>query len=311
GKGKLTADTKEVNLAELAAKPTPTAVEIPKITLENQGYYAGMGSLINVAMTTPGTLSITIPDMPDYMEKYTHTGNGIFKDRTGLVDLSFVGESNGHTYLHLVGPTIYPGLGTVNSNVYQAQKITENPLTPSVQKAWADRMGKNYFVLNEKFSSELYSTLCPVGKVTPLVGGYMGSNKIIHENLAQSVLQIPGTIGRDLSDFSFYKKDGHEYLKFQSNLSISEDAIGKIYQGTTSVCTIGKEGYAKWYKIGAAAGKTMTVTLPQNASFAIYNQAFACVQASTVKGGTSAPLPANGYIVFAGNEGSQFKIQLH
>lgn len=309
-KGKLTINSTQLDVSQLALKTTPAGVEITKNILDYTGYYAGAGSLMEVKMTTPGALTITVPSMPGYAEHYTHIGNGIFKDNTGLVEFTFTKESNGQTYLHLVGPSILPDLGIVNTNNYTAQKITSNPLTPAVQKAWEKRVGKTYFVLNEKFSSQIYTVMPPLAMIPALVEGYLGSMKIIDENLAESIVQIPGTYGRDLSDFSFYMENGFEYLNSQEDIAISEDGITQLYKGVSSVCTINSQGYAKWYKVGEVAGKSMTVKAPKNTSFSVYDKGGVCINMSMASGNTTVVLPPGGNIVFAGNAGSQFLITL-
>ncbi|WP_175400455.1 hypothetical protein [Paenibacillus sp. KS1] len=54
----------------------------------------------------------------------------------------------------------------------------------------------------------------------------------------------------------------------------------------------------------------MTVTMPSNSSFAVYEQAGICINHTVVSGKNQVVLPENGRIVFAGEIGSTFEISL-
>ncbi|KOY16053.1 hypothetical protein, partial [Paenibacillus xylanivorans] len=59
-----------------------------------------------------------------------------------------------------------------------------------------------------------------------------------------------------------------------------------------------------------AAGKTMTVKLPKNGAFAVYDEEGLCVNYTIVSGNNKVTLPKSGTIVFAGAPGSEFKITM-
>ena len=59
-----------------------------------------------------------------------------------------------------------------------------------------------------------------------------------------------------------------------------------------------------------AKGKVMTVKLPANGAFAVYDQTGICINHSVVSGKNNVVLPENGRIVFAGEVGSKFEISL-
>lgn len=296
---------------------TPPAMEIPAEVLANQGFYAS-ASMMKVDMTTQGAMQISVPDVPGYVESYFYVGDGVFQDATRLVNLSFAKEENGLTYLQVAGPSILPPFGTMYTNQYSAQKVeTSNALTTPVSQAWEARNGKSYYLLNENYSSQTYMMATPVVKIALSknaseggIDGYLGTLKIEGEDTAKAILQIPGSAGRDLYDFNFHKENGLEYLSFNSNLAVSEDGLHNLYNGANATCTIQDTGHAVWYKVGDSAKKTMTITMPKNASFSVYNQAGGCVTSSKANGKTSVLLPTGGMIVFAGDVGSQFQIKL-
>jgi len=52
----------------------------------------------------------------------------------------------------------------------------------------------------------------------------------------------------------------------------------------------------------------MTVQMPSNGAFAVYNQAGICINHTVVSGKNQVVLPENSSIVFAGEAGSKFGI---
>ena len=60
--------------------------------------------------------------------------------------------------------------------------------------------------------------------------------------------------------------------------------------------------------MGAAAGMTMSVTLPENAGFYVYNADGSVAASSVMYGDASVALPEGGYIVFIGDPGARFHL---
>ena len=72
-----------------------------------------------------------------------------------------------------------------------------------------------------------------------------------------------------------------------------------------SYSTIQPDGYARWYQVGTAAGKAMTVQVPENGGFWVYDKN-GQVTASSVLGSSGAvTLPEGGLVVFAGDAGAR------
>jgi len=100
-------------------------------------------------------------------------------------------------------------------------------------------------------------------------------------------------------------------MKIGNQLFIQQDALKPIYAGPQSVVTIQTDGYARWYEVPeTASGKLLTVELPSKASFAVYDANGVCVNFSTVSGLKQVKLPDNGKIVFVGDVGAKFELQL-
>ncbi len=117
--------------------------------------------------------------------------------------------------------------------------------------------------------------------------------------------------GRDNDFMSFTTEDGKEYLSNTSSTFLSGKNIPDIYAGRDAICTIQQNGYARWYSVGKGeTGKTMTVKLPHNGAFAVYDSSD-CIYFSTVSGNQPVILPAEGKIVFIGDvPGTRFYITI-
>ena len=78
--------------------------------------------------------------------------------------------------------------------------------------------------------------------------------------------------------------------------------------GGWSYSTVQEDGFARWYHVGGAAGQTMTVQVPENGSFWVYDGNGQVTASSVLWDDTSATLPQGGFIVFAGDAGVRFHL---
>ncbi|MFP3436057.1 hypothetical protein SB781_40530, partial [Paraburkholderia sp. SIMBA_061] len=70
-------------------------------------------------------------------------------------------------------------------------------------------------------------------------------------------------------------------------------------------------GQARWYAIDArSANKSITVDSPENGGYAVYDEKGEMVHFSVATNQPSTQLPKNGFIVFGGDAGDVFQIQL-
>ena len=116
---------------------------------------------------------------------------------------------------------------------------------------------------------------------------------------------------RDAGAINMYVQDGVEYMELNGGIYRDMESFGEIYAGERARCTIQASGEARWYVVGEdAAGKTMTVTLPEDGGFYVYDSALQLVAASHTYGDTQAVLPEDGVVVFAGDVGAQFSITM-
>lgn len=299
-------------IKELIEEPTisaPVKTTMPDFYNSYAGYYANIMQAFNIEFTNNNSFKIKYGN--DYPElEFFYTGNGIFKDSSGLAEYSFKKLANGKSYLNVKAITSIPGFPANIQDILYAQRLDDNQVSEDVVNAWKAREGKKYYTINEKYSSQLYlSELCSSLDFEILKEGYLANFTIVDENTLEQRLEIPQAMGRDLTDIKMYRKNGTEYMKMNSSIAISEDAIKNLSSKKTSKVTINDDGYAKWYKIPASyGGKKIKVSIPKKAGYAVYDSDGALVFLSTITTNKTITLPEGGTIVFAGNAGSTFTV---
>ena len=281
----------------------PEPVAMPASLVGMGGLYGDSTKLVKLDIANDGVLTLTIPSLPDQpAQKLVYTKEGVFVSADGNEWVSFVTESNGKTYLDSMKYINIPGLGQIALRQYEFQKMASVNIAGDVLSAWKERDGVRYFVQNEKYTSQSYVNAFTL-KVELLedTPDFAGSARIVDKNNAVSDIQIPIFAGRDLIDLMFYQADVKEYLRAGDMVFLSEKNILDIYANGSAICNIQPDGYARWYKVNAAdAGKTITVNIPANGSFAVY-EGNTCTQFSRITGKNTAILPATGMIVFVGD----------
>ena len=305
---------KGITLKEVASSlPEAEAAVMPASLLKYAGDYAASGQAIKVEIKESGELVLSAALLPEGpFQNFRYYSDGTFRDETGAIALSFAEEANGQTYILERVAGDYPGLGAVQSAGYSFVRLPANPVSQETAAAWEDRAGKTYLLLNEKYTSEVYALAFP-GMVMPLAlspEGYFLANTITGADKAEGRIQIPGTGGRDLMDLEFSQKGNVELMSALDSLYADSGVAHDIWPGPASVCTILEDGYARWFKTGEAAGKTMTADLPEKGAFYVYDENYTLTGASLLTGQNSVVLPADGWIVFAGDPGQSFRLTL-
>ncbi|WP_433583727.1 serine hydrolase domain-containing protein [Paenibacillus amylolyticus] len=292
----------------------PVKADMPEEISTYAGIYGANNSVKKIEMNHAGQLTVstlTAPSNP--AQTYTYTADGTFVNDEGTEKLKFVKEKNGRTYLWSRSFVSLPGLGQLAFSEYTAEKLKANELSKDITSSWEQREGKRYYVVNQKYTSTVYLHSSPIlsfhmNEETP---GYVTNSKIIGANEAVTDLQIPGMAGRDAKEIYFAVKNGVEYITALGSVYASEEIVQPLYSGKQSVTRIQADGYAKWFSVPATVnGKVMTVKLPSNGGFAVYDQKGICINHTVVSGKNDVVLPENGRIVFAGEVGSTFEISL-
>ena len=289
----------------------PEAAAMPAELTENAGYYGSTAAQYRVDVTDDGTLTMRVLTMPSVpAQAFTYCDDGTFRDTTGQAALRFVKEANGQLYLYQQAVGLLPGLGMMPTANYAAVKLPENDITPEVQAAWDRYLSTSFLPMGEKYSSQTYLALADstAQETAELVPGYVGASRIVDSTSALYELQIPGANGRDGQDIHVYEQSGTTWMDVNGALYMSAEGAPVLYTGPDSYSTVQENGYARWYRVGGNAGKSMTVRVPEDAGFWVYDTDGQVTASSVLWGDTRAELPQDGFVVFAGDPGARFHL---
>lgn len=285
----------------------PVAQKISKATLENLGHYIASESRYEARIDDEEILTLT----NELDTKYIHVGDGKFVSENGLMQIQFVKEKNGKTYIWKQVYSDGKELPQMADSGYIAEKLVKNTVKPEVAKIWKEREGKIFYIINEKYTSDSYvlgPLFAPVDDVD-IDLGYWGDKKILDENNAVSEVQIPGLEGRDTVEAKFYKDKDIEYISHSGYIGMAIDGMKSLNQNEK--IRIEDSGYAKWFLVPKnLEGKTITVTMSENGGFTVFDAEDEVVNSSYLTGTNEMKLPVGGKLVFAGNVGSEFKITI-
>jgi CubicO group peptidase (beta-lactamase class C family) len=279
---------------------TPSQAELAKA-----GVYVAGASKFTVNITKEGLLSLA--EQPGY--SYQYYTDGSYRDEAGTISLKLV-ERSGQTYFLQQQLSTIPGFAPLFMSDYAGHKMPVNPVADSATKAWMEQNGQLFVLVSEPYNSQYYIT----GQAAMILqvdeqNNYVLGNKIVDEQTATPVTQLPGMGGRDWNDYRLFTDEGTNYLKTGEFTFVRADSLKPITKGGNAVATIGAKGDARWYTTGEAAGKLLSVTVPDNGSFIVYDKNWQIV-ASSLLGDKTVIVPEDGMIVFAGAAGNQFKVSV-
>ena len=295
--------TETASLDEAAPAPMPQALTA------RSGCYASTVQAGEIDITADGVMKLNLNGAE---QTFTYRADGSFRDEENTALLRIVEEDNGQVYLYQHAYGAVEGLTGATSSEYILQRLPDAETDPSVLSAWREREGKVYLALNERYTSVMY----PAGGLFAAVSlegspeGYMMGSRLVDENTAVSCTQIPGTGSRDSAAVTVSVIDGVEHLTLNGGLYRDAASIPEGSAAASSACTIQPDGYARWYSIGSCAGRTMTVTVPENAGFCVYDGNMLLTAASYAYGDTQVTLPETGFVVYAGAPGARFEIAM-
>ena len=290
-----------------AAQSAPMPAELTALS----GYYGATTVQYKIDVTADGKLTLRYLTTPSLgSQTFTYCSDGTFRDATGTALMALVQEDNGQVYLYQKTCAQLPGLGLMPVSNYAAVRMAENTPSKEAQAAWDKLNSMGLLLMSEKASSQLWlSALTPAAEVPEYVPGYLGAARIIDETRAEFAIQLPGVGGRDGQDFTLEQRSGITWYTTSTGLAFADASILRpIYGGKGSYCTILEEDCARWYSTGAYGGYTMTVDLPQDGGFTVYDAKGTAVASSSAWGDTSVVLPKDGYVAFAGEVGEQFHL---
>lgn len=292
--------------------PAAEPATMPAEQLENAGYYGTTSVQYQVEITADGTMTLSTMNYPTTMpaQTFTYYSDGSFRDEYGSY-ISFVEEDNGQTYLYQQAVSPLPGLGALPIASYAAVKLPENDLSPEVAAAWDSISTMSILPMNEAYNSQTYLALADATATdTPkAVPGYIGSARIVDAATARSEIQVPGVGSRDGVDYQLENRNGVLWINAKGSLYMDAAAAPAIYAGPGGArAIIQSAGYTCWYQVGDAAGKTMTVQVPEGAGFWVYDGSGQVVASSVLWGDTSVTLPEGGLVAFAGDPDDIFQL---
>ena len=285
----------------------PVKAEIPAELEGYSGFYGNAVTGANIEFND-GTVTITpVNGVPQ--TAYVYTGDGIFQSEDGSISAQFTLQKDGNVYLQSSQIFVIPEVGRLSLTKFDYQKLESVQVAPEILKAWSARRGMKYFVVNEKASSQAYlldPAFLSVKLNDSFDNGYaFAGSKITGENTALNTV-----IFRDVIDLAFEMRDNVEYLRANNLILIREDFIPEMAIDL-GACAIGQDNYAKYFTITSdTAGKTMMVSVPEGAAYAVYDENNDCVNFTAVSKEYSTKLPSNGKIVFIGRQGDVFSVDI-
>lgn len=290
-------------------------VAIPSELYAYEGLYANTSFINKISINTDGTLLSTNLNEKDTTEElFWYTTGGVFINESQNKQLSFFTEENGRTYTHVVRILEIPNVGHTVMTYYEHERLELQKVDPEVQKSWDSRSGSWYYAVNEIPTSQYYHLMLIIRMWLSThddLPGFVGSQRIIDQHSAMHDVQIPILNERDNQLTRVIYSHGKEYLVSEGTVYISERDMQNLHPGGIALVGIQHDGYARWFKTDSNhAGKSLTVVLPNNGAFAVYDEN-ECVFFSTVDGNIPVILPDNGKVVFVGTApGDQFLISV-
>lgn len=285
---------------------------MPAELMAYSGAYGTSTALGRVDVSADGVLTL---DLAGTQQQFTYREDGSFRDENNFALLKFVEEENGQVYLFQKSYGYVPGWASFPTASYVLERLPDYVADQEALTAWHAREGKIYLQTNERYTSALY----PFSGVFAGISfqgmpkgaeAYMLTNQITDGDTAVPVLQIPGTGSRDSGSVYIRDVDGVEYIDLNGALYMDAAAAPAISAAGSSYCTVQSQDAARWYQVGAAAGKTMSVAVPDGGAFAVYDANLQLAASSWTYGDTSVTLSEGGWVVFAAETTARFDIAM-
>mgnify|MGYP003317104073 CR=1 FL=1 len=274
------------------------------------GQYMTSGGLIDISFSDKGYFTLRkLNDTEKKVEQYIYTVDGSFIKVSGDIESGNAIPAKPVQELYFETVAGRDFIRTADGYIV-GERLKENPVSESYQKAWDERNGVNYYLVNCKYNDMAYLTNPEYTiNTSEDVRGYMNNLAIIDENHARNLNNMPSSSSRDIFDIEIIKKDGYEILNcIDSNMSlISESSIPDFSRDITEVVTT--SGNAKWYRLNGVENETVRLDIPENAAVYVYDK-FGRVKYSRymLDYGNCVPLPEYGMIVFIGDTGAKIGI---
>lgn len=326
-------------LKEEGLIPENTAVVLPEQNLERAKvpesikayagiYDAGMVGLMNIEFTQDSLILTPILVKNERRQEYIYNTDGEFvstnndyltidsikEGSRGVTALTFTDDG----YIVMQTYEYSPGLSVSAMALPLAEKLAENPVSDAAQTAWTARNDKEYLLVNEKYTSILYTDRSITKILTDeRIRGYVGHGiykgggnsfstvKIADETTALGFQDIPTMMGRDTVNLSVVNENSIEYL-YVNNYRYIDAATAKKFSEIGETVVVGSD--TVWVDIdGDTVGRSVYIDTPENGAWFAYDDKMNCIATSLEKyPRNTIILPENGRLAFAGENGAKF-----
>lgn len=216
-----------------------------------------------------------------------------------------------------------PGLGTNTYYRYVAERIEPNPVSPDATASWQDICGRDIVVCNGRYSSVAYDAPFGCVYMTEELPGYLyvhtehsgGPLRIIDESNASFFTTMPCSSNRDLTDAQLISNklsDGTSITELSLTAGLNYRFVDELPMFNSNVTEVSlRSDETQWYLIGDdMAGSTIKADCPENSVIYVYNKYHEVVYSThMLNSDGNIPLPSEGYIMFAGEDGGEICIK--
>lgn len=215
------------------------------------------------------------------------------------------------------------GLGSKRYYQYAAERINSNPISEEAVASWQKYCKRDMVISNERYSSTDYDR--PFASVYMLdeLPGYIYAHteqggrtlKIMDDMNAVSFTTMPCSSNRDLVDVQIKNhtlSDGSEITEFKMSAGLNYRFFDELPVFNSDVTEVNlRSNEAQWFKIGEdMAESTIKVNSPENSAIYVYNKYHEVVYSThMINSDGNIPLPSEGYIMFAGEDGGEICIK--
>jgi len=265
-----------------------------------EGIYGAYGNVIRVVVADDDTISTESLSASGYtvQDEVLYYDGSDFVDEDGNKKYSFV-QADGRKYI----------MGIRSALDYEsamAQKLEAENVEAG---GWKDRTEKLYLPAFVDINADevmagyiLHEEPSLPGILIVENGPRFSPTAIAGDDATRMILQIPGSMGRDLFTLRTKMVDGEEWLYTEYYDFRPADSLKALESGEIS---IDGEGNNALYKLSGA----LSLDIPEGGRVIAYDPSGSTVLDS-VKDGASAfdKLPSEGYICFIGNPGASFQV---
>lgn len=287
--------------------PTPSVTPLAKDLEAIQGYFANSSNIFKITVNAESSITLSGYVEGAWKEQIAELkmrDNGHFSsDEQPLTEFYSVTSEYG-MYLAVREAK---GNQHYQNDSLLAQKITaQGPLS----QAWSERTGKKWLAVNfnpdsvfltggERLTILQIEGLEGLICVSPQEGSYSILDPSQSDSRGSMMLFLPQE-GRDQNDLFVFDQNGEEWLRFGSYVYRPLESVPEL---TSSVFSIGPQGYAQWYSLDSEELQK-TVDITSNSDWKIYDPEFNVLTESAGPGQETLPAASGKYyFLFFGEPG--------